>query len=493
MAKQPTIVSVTSGYMSATQITANDEALQAAFNNTLSLDGSTPNAMNASLDLNGNNLINGGVISGTSLLVGGVDLTTQVAAAAASAAAAAADVLLTAADVVTTNADAVLTAADVLLTAADVVTTNADAATTTQDAIDTAADLVATNQDTIDTAADVLLTAADVVTTNANAATTTQDAIDTAADAASTAADVVTVAATLDAFDDRYLGAKASDPTLDNDGNALLTGALYFNTSANEMRVYSGSAWLAAYVSAAGTLLVAQNLNDLNNADTALANLGGTTSGIAVFKGANAAAQRTSLGLGTAAVAATGDFATAAQGTLAGTSVQPTATQTLTNKTLTSPVINVTSDATGDLYYRTAAGLFERLPIGSTDDALKVVAGLPAWAGAAASPVKAWVNFNVSTGTPVIQGSLNVASITDLAVGRYRINFSADMANVNYSAVCSVNGFSSTQINHSSAIRHTGSNPNNGASYKLVGSFEILTADGSALRDTTDVNIIVTA
>jgi microcystin-dependent protein len=323
MAKQPTIVSVTSGYMSATQITANDEALRDAFDNTVSLDGSTPNAMNADFDLNGNDLLNGGVISGTSLLVGGVDLTTQVAAAAASAAAAAADVLLTAADVVTTNADVVLTAADVLLTAADVVTTNADASTTTQDAIDTAADLVATNQDTIDTAADVLLTAADVVTTNANAATTTQDAIDTAADAASTAADVITVAATLDAFDDRYLGAKASDPTLDNDGNALLTGALYFNTSANEMRVYSGSAWLAAYVSAAGTLLAAQNLSDLNNANTALANLGGTTAGIAVFKGVDAAAQRTSLGLGTAAVAATGDFATAAQGTLAGTALQP--------------------------------------------------------------------------------------------------------------------------------------------------------------------------
>jgi hypothetical protein len=27
------------------------------------------------------------------------------------------------------------------------------------------------------------------------------------------------------------LGAKASDPTLDNDGNALLAGALYFNTT----------------------------------------------------------------------------------------------------------------------------------------------------------------------------------------------------------------------------------------------------------------------
>jgi hypothetical protein len=70
MAKQPTIVSVTSGYMSATQITANDEALQAAFDNTLSLDGSTPNAMTADLDMNSNDIINAKTIyvNGANLL-----------------------------------------------------------------------------------------------------------------------------------------------------------------------------------------------------------------------------------------------------------------------------------------------------------------------------------------------------------------------------------------------------------------------------------------
>lgn len=46
-------------------------------------------------------------------------------------------------------------------------------------------------------------------------------------------------AASYDAFDDRYLGAKASDPTLDNDGTALLDGALYWNSTASELRVYS--------------------------------------------------------------------------------------------------------------------------------------------------------------------------------------------------------------------------------------------------------------
>lgn len=55
--------------------------------------------------------------------------------------------------------------------------------------------------------------------------------------------------AAFDQFDDRYLGAKTSDPTLDNDGNALAAGMLYFNSVVGEMRVYTGTAWVAAYVS----------------------------------------------------------------------------------------------------------------------------------------------------------------------------------------------------------------------------------------------------
>lgn len=42
----------------------------------------------------------------------------------------------------------------------------------------------------------------------------------------------------LDNFTDLYLGAKASDPTLDNDGDALQDGALYFNTTGNFVKVY---------------------------------------------------------------------------------------------------------------------------------------------------------------------------------------------------------------------------------------------------------------
>ena len=60
--------------------------------------------------------------------------------------------------------------------------------------------------------------------------------------------------------------------------------------------------------------------------------------------------------------------------------VGKTATQTLTNKTLTSPAINMGSDATGDTYYRTAGGAFARLPIGTSGQILQTSASaIPEW------------------------------------------------------------------------------------------------------------------
>jgi len=64
-----------------------------------------------------------------------------------------------------------------------------------------------------------------------------------AASAAAASSSATDAATTYDNFDDRYLGAKSSAPTLDNDGNALLTGALYWNTVDNAMYAWTGSEW----------------------------------------------------------------------------------------------------------------------------------------------------------------------------------------------------------------------------------------------------------
>ena len=72
-----------------------------------------------------------------------------------------------------------------------------------------------------------------------------------AGSATAAAASAAAAAASYDSFDDRYLGAYASNPTLDNDGNSLITGAIYFNTVSATMLAWSGSAWVSISSSAA--------------------------------------------------------------------------------------------------------------------------------------------------------------------------------------------------------------------------------------------------
>lgn len=64
-----------------------------------------------------------------------------------------------------------------------------------------------------------------------------------AGSATAAAASAAAAATTYDNFDDRYLGAKSSAPTLDNDGNALITGAIYWNSTTNAMYAWTGTEW----------------------------------------------------------------------------------------------------------------------------------------------------------------------------------------------------------------------------------------------------------
>jgi hypothetical protein len=99
-------------------------------------------------------------------------------------------------------------------------------------------------------AAAAATSASNASTSASGAATSATNAGNSATAAASSAS---AAAASFDQFDDIYLGAKSSAPTVDNDGNALQAGALYFNTVSNTMFVYSGSSWAAAGSAVNGT------------------------------------------------------------------------------------------------------------------------------------------------------------------------------------------------------------------------------------------------
>lgn len=138
-----------------------------------------------------------------------------------------------------TNAASSASAAATSATNAGTSETNAASSATAAATSATNAATSATNAGTSETNAASSATAA---ATSATAASASQVAA---------AASAASAASSYDTFDDRYLGSKTSNPTVDNDGDALVEGALFFNSTANEMRVYDGANWIAA--SSAGT------------------------------------------------------------------------------------------------------------------------------------------------------------------------------------------------------------------------------------------------
>lgn len=199
---------------------------------------------------------------------------------------------------------------------------NAETAQAAAEAAQTAAEAAQLAAETAQTAAELAETNAEIAEANAETAEANAETAQAAAEAALASAQAV-----YDDFDDRYLGAKSSNPTLDNDGNALLTGALYFNTVAPEMRVYNGTTWqnfsAASAVSSFNTRTGAITLLD-TDVNTALGYTAANNSSV-LLKANNlsdltsASTARTNLGLGTAATTASTAYATAAQGTNADT------------------------------------------------------------------------------------------------------------------------------------------------------------------------------
>jgi hypothetical protein len=319
----------------------------------------------------------------------------ETAQAAAEAAQLAAETAQTAAELAETNAETAETNAETAETnaassasaastsatnasnSASAASTSATNASNSASAASTSASNAATSESNASTSATTATTQAGIATTQAglastsasNAATSETNASNSASAAATSATNAsnsasaaatseTNAAASFDSFDDRYLGAKSSAPTLDNDGNTLLVGALYFNSVDSAMKVWNGTAWLDAYASLSGALIATNNLADLTNTTTARSNLGvaiGTNvqawdadldtwatktapSGTVVGTSDSQTLTTKTIALGSNTVSGTlAEFNTAVTDA---DLVSIAGTETLTNKTLTTPVIS---------------------------------------------------------------------------------------------------------------------------------------------------------
>jgi hypothetical protein len=185
-----------------------------------------------------------------------VAATTQATNAAASASAAAASESAAAtseSNAGTSETNAVASAVAAAASESAAATSESNAATSESNAASSAsaASTSASNAAASESAAAASASAA--ATSASNASTSETNAAASAVSAANSAASAATA---LDNFDDRFLGSKSSLPSVDNDGDPLLTGALvYLNTGTAEqigMYVYDGSSWLKASAASGG-------------------------------------------------------------------------------------------------------------------------------------------------------------------------------------------------------------------------------------------------
>lgn len=191
-------------------------------------------------------VINGPTVSAVS---NAESLAAQAAASAAAAlasenAAAASEAAAASSETHAASSEAAAAASEAAAAASQsAAATSASNAASSASSASTSASNASSSASSASTSASNAASSASSASTSASSASAAQAAAEAARDATLTA---------YDNFDDRYLGTKASDPAVDNDGNALVAGALYFNSTDQVMKLYNGTSWVAAYVSGAG-------------------------------------------------------------------------------------------------------------------------------------------------------------------------------------------------------------------------------------------------
>lgn len=183
--------------------------------------------------------------SATSAATSATSAATSATSAASSASAAASS-----ASAAATSASSSLTSQTAAATSATSAAASASAASTSETNAAASATAAATSATSAASSASAAQTSSSSAATSASSAAISASSAAASATAAATsetnaAASAASAATVYDNFDDRYLGAKSTAPTVDNDGNALITGALYFNSVTGIMGVWSGSAWVA--------------------------------------------------------------------------------------------------------------------------------------------------------------------------------------------------------------------------------------------------------
>ena len=163
------------------------------------------------------------------------------AASSESAAASSASNASSSASAASSSASAASTSASNAASSASAASTSASNAASSASAASTSAGNAASSASAASTSASNASSSASAASSSASSASSSASAA--ASSAAAAATSETNAAAALASFNATYLGAQASDPSVDNEGDPVTAGDWYFNTSSNISRIYNGSTW----------------------------------------------------------------------------------------------------------------------------------------------------------------------------------------------------------------------------------------------------------
>jgi hypothetical protein len=233
-------------------------------------------------------------------------------------------------------------------------------------------------------------------------------------------------------FNTIYLGAKDTAPTLDNDGNALIVGALYFNTVTDIMYSWDGTIWISA-IAGANTATTDTN-QTITGVKTFTQPIVGSVTGNAATATTLATSRTFNL---------SGDVTGIAQSFNGSANVS--IPSTIANDAVTSA--KIINDAVTNAKIQNLAVTVGKL---GTTEQTRIA--------------KAWVNFNGTTSPGTIASSYNVSSVTKNGTGDYSVNFTTAMADANYS----VSSMASQSVSNNSFVQFSNTTPPSTSSVRIV-------------------------
>ena len=182
-----------------------------------------------------------------------------------------------------------------------------------------------------------------------------------AGSATAAAASATAAAASYDSFDDRYLGPKSTAPSVDNDGNALVTGALYWNSVSNTMFAWTGSAW----GSISSTAAIYRYKFIATGGETSVSGTDALSQTLSYLPGKEQVYLNGVLLVRTTDYTATDGTSITALAALVASDILEIVT--FTAFSLVTAIENTTIDAKGDLLVGTAADTVGRLAVGTNN------------------------------------------------------------------------------------------------------------------------------